>query len=155
MSDHVTDRLALAAAGALDAAEESQVGEHLGECASCATEAAAWRDLALKLRTLPTPRPSRALLARTVESVEKHFAERSERVWSQAALGFLVAFAWTLTVVSWVFLDLVTGGLAMRLGRPLGTTAAWYVAYVAAGWLTAGAAAVLLGRSERDEGRTV
>jgi anti-sigma factor RsiW len=155
MSDHVTDRLALAAAGALEPAEQSRVEAHLGACASCASEALAWRSLAEGLRTLPTPRPSRALLMRTVESVERRLAERSERAWSQAALGFLVAFAWTLTVVSWMFLDLVTGGLALRLGRSLGPTAAWYAAYVAAGWLTAGVAAVLLGRSERDEGRTV
>ncbi len=94
-------------------------------------------------------------MVRTVEGVEKLLAERSERAWSQAALGFLVGFAWTLTVVSWLFLDLVTGDLALRLGRSLGSTTAWYVTYVAAGWLTAGAAAVLLGRSARDEGRTV
>ena len=124
-------------------------------CATCAAEAAEWRGLAEGLRTLPAPRPSRALVMRTVAGVEKLLAERSERAWSRAALGFLVAFAWTLTVVSWLFLDLVTGDLALRLGRSLGSTAAWYAAYVAAGWLTAGAAAVLLGRSARDEGRTV
>jgi anti-sigma factor RsiW len=155
MSDHVTDRLALAAAGALDPAEEFRVEAHLGGCATCAVEAAEWRRLTQALRTLTAPRPSRALVSRTVEAVEKRLTERSERAWSQAALGFLVAFAWTLTVVSWLFLDLVTGDLALRLGRSLGSTAAWYAAYVTAGWLTAGAAAVLLGRSARDEGRTV
>jgi len=155
MSDHVTDRLALAAAGGLDPAEESRVEAHLAGCASCAKDAAEWRRLAESLRRLPAPRPSRALLARTMEAVERRFAERSERAWNQAALGFLVAFAWTLAVVSWLILDLVTGELALRLGRPLGTTATWYAAYVAAGWLTAGAAAVLLGRSAREEGRTV
>jgi len=155
MSDHVTDLLAVAAAGALDPAEMSRVEAHLGGCAACAAEAAEWRHVADALRTQPAPRPSRALVARTVEAVEKLIAEWSERAWSQAALGFLVAFAWTLTVVSWLFLDLVTGDLALRLGRSLGPTAAWYAAYMAAGWLTAGAAAVLLGRSARDEGRTV
>jgi anti-sigma factor RsiW len=155
MSDHVTDRLALAAAGALDPGEQSRVEAHLEGCAACAAAAAEWSRLAEGLRTLPAPRPSRALVARTVGQVEKHLAERSERAWTQAALGFLVAFAWTLTVLSWLFLDLFTGDLALRLGRPLGSTAAWYAAYMAAGWLTAGAAAVLLGRSTRDEGRTV
>jgi len=155
MSDHVTDRLPLAAAGGLDPAEESRVEAHLAGCASCAKDAAEWRRLAEGLRRLPAPRPSRALVARTMEAVERRFAERSERAWNQAALGFLVAFAWTLAVVSWLILDLVTGDLALRLGRPLGPTAAWYAAYVAAGWLTAGAAAVLLGRSAREEGRTV
>lgn len=155
MSDHVTELLALAAAGVLDPAEESRVEAHLATCAGCAAQVAEWRRLAEGLREQPEPRPSRALLARTVEGVERLLAERSERAWSQAALGFLVAFGWTLTVVSWLFLDLMTGDLAVRLGRSLGPTAAWYGAYMAAGWLTAGAAAVLLGRSERDEGRTV
>ena len=155
MSDHVTDLLALAAAGTLSRAEQSRIEAHLGSCATCAAEAAEWGRITNGLRTLPAPQPSRALVARTVEEVEKHLTERSERAWSQAALGFLIAFAWTLTVVSWVFVDLVTGGLALRLGHSLGPTAAWYAAYMAAGWLTAGAAAVLLGRSARDEGRTV
>jgi anti-sigma factor RsiW len=154
MSDHVTDRLALAAAGVLDPAEEALVEAHLGTCGTCAEEAARWRRLANALRRQSAPRPSRALVIRTVAGVEKRLAERSERAWNQAALGFLMAFAWTLAVVSWLLLDLVTGELALRLGRPLGPIAAWYAAYVGAGWLTAGAAAVLLGRSAREEGRT-
>jgi hypothetical protein len=58
-------------------------------------------------------------------------------------------------VVAWLVLDLVTGALALRFDRPVGLTAVWYAAYVVAGWLTAGAAAVLLGRRSREEGRTV
>jgi anti-sigma factor RsiW len=155
MSAHVTERLALATAGALDPAEEARVEAHLRECAACAAEAGEWRRLAEGLERLPAPRPSRALVARTVEAVEAHLAERAERAWNRAALGFLVAFAWTLAVVAWLVLDLVTGTLALRLDRPVGLTAVWYAAYVIAGWLTAGAAAVLLGRRTREEGRTV
>jgi len=155
MSDHVTDRLALAAAGALDPAEESRIKAHLAVCATCKAAAAGWHQLAEGLRSLPAPRPSRALVARTREAVEIRLAERSERAWNRAALGFLIAFAWTLAAVSWLLLDLVSGELALRIGRSLGTTAAWYLAYVVAGWLMAGAAAVLLGRGAREEGRTI
>jgi anti-sigma factor RsiW len=155
MSDHVTERLGLAAAGALDSAEEARIDAHLAGCATCATAAGQWRHLAEGLRSLPAPRASRALLARTVEAVERSLAERSERAWNQAALGFVIAFAWTLAVVSWLLMDLMSGELALRLGRPLGTTAAWYAAYVVAGWLMAGAAVVLLGRGAREEGRTI
>ena len=155
MSGHVTDLLALAAAGALDPAETVRVEEHLAGCAECARDAEEWRRLAEGLERLPALRPSRALVARTVEAVEAQLAERAERAWNRAALGFLVAFAWTLAVVAWVVLDLVTGVLALRLDRPVGLTAAWYAAYVIAGWLTAGAAAVLLGRRSHEEGRTV
>lgn len=155
MSAHVRDRLALAAARALDPAEEARVEAHLRECEACAAEAGEWRRLAERLGRLGAPRPSRALLARTVEAVEERLAERSERAWNRAALGFLVAFAWTLAVASWLLFDLVTGELALRLDRAVGPTAAWYAAYMVAGWLTAGAAAALLGRRAPEEGRTV
>jgi anti-sigma factor RsiW len=153
MSAHVRELLALAGARALDPSETERVEEHLPECAACAVEAGEWRRIAEGLGRLQAPKPSRALVARTVEAVEAQLAERAERAWNRAALGFLVAFAWTLAVVAWVVLDLVTGVLALRLDRPVGLTAAWYAAYVIAGWLTAGAAAVLLGRRSHEEGR--
>jgi anti-sigma factor RsiW len=155
MSGHVTDLLALAAARALDPADEARVEAHLRECEACATEAARWRRLAEELGRMAAPRPSRALVARTVEAVEERLAERAERAWNRAALGFLVAFAWTLAVVAWLLVDLVRGELALRFGSAMAPTAAWYAAYVVTGWLTAGAAAVLLGRGAREEGRTV
>jgi predicted anti-sigma-YlaC factor YlaD len=153
MSAHVTELLALAAAGALHPAEAVRVEEHVRECAACAAEAAAWRALAGALGKLPAAKPSRALVARTAEAVEERLAERAERAWNRAALGFLVAFAWTLAVLSWVIVDLVSGALAFSLERSIGSTAAWYAAYVVAGWMTAGAAAVLLGRRTLEEGR--
>jgi predicted anti-sigma-YlaC factor YlaD len=153
MSPHVTRLLALATAGALGPEEAARVQAHLRECASCSAEADAWRRLGEALGQVPSSRPSRALVARTVEAVEERLAARSERAWNRAALGFAVAFAWTMAVVSWVLLDLLTGELAVRLDRPLGPTAAWYAAYVAAGWLTAGVAAALLGRRAQEEGR--
>jgi anti-sigma factor RsiW len=153
MTGHVTELLALAAAGALDPGESARVEAHLRECAACAAEAAEWSRLAEGLGRMPPPRPSRALVARTVEAVEERLAERSERAWNRAALGFLVAFAWTLAVLSWMLVDLVTGALALRLERSVGSSTVWYAAYLVAGWLTAGAAAVLLGRRAQEEGR--
>ena len=155
MSGHVTDLLALAAARALDPVDEARVEAHLRECAACAGEAAQWRRIAEGLGRMAAPRPSRALVARTVEAVEQRLVERAERAWNRAALGFLVAFAWTLAVVAWLLVDLARGELALRLGGAMAPTAAWYAAYVVTGWLTAGAAAVLLGRGAREEGRTV
>jgi hypothetical protein len=153
MSAHVTELLPLEAAGALDPAEGCRVAAHLRACAVCAREASAWRRLAEGLGRLPASRPSPVLVARTRDAVEARLAERAERAWNRAALGFLVAFAWTLAVLSWFVFDLVAGGLALRLGRPVGPTAAWYAAYVAAGWLAAGVAAALAGRRAPEEGR--
>ena len=153
MNGHVTDLLPLAAAGALEPGEEARVAAHLGECAACAAEAAGWRALAGELGRLPAPKPSRALVARTVEAVEERLAERAEQAWNRAALAFLVAFGWTMAVLSWVVVDLVNGALALRLERSVGSSAAWYAVYLVAGWLSAGASAVLLGRRAREEGR--
>lgn len=155
MSGHVTGLLPLAAAGALEPDESARVELHLLECAACASEAAAWRGMAEELARLPAPRPSQALIARTVERVEEHLAARADRAWNRAALTFLVAFAWTLAVLTWLATDLVNGVLALRLGRSVGSAAAWYAAYVIAGWMTAGVTALLLGRDAREEGRTL
>jgi anti-sigma factor RsiW len=154
MSDHPRDLLALAAAGALDPEEASRVEAHLAGCPVCAREAEEWRRLAEGLGRMDVPRPSRAIVARTVEAVEAHLAEKADQAWNRAALGFLVAFAWTLAVLVWAVLDLVAGGLARQIERPVASTAGLYGIYLLAGWLTAGAAAVLLGRRAREEGRT-
>jgi predicted anti-sigma-YlaC factor YlaD len=155
VSEHVRELLALQAAGVLEPGDSERVAAHLRDCPACAAEEASWRALAGEMRRLAPHRPSRSLVERTREAVEALVAERAERGWNRAALAFLVAFAWTLTVVAWLFLDLFTGAMALRLQRPVGSTAAWYGAYLVAGWLTAGAAAVLLGRRSREEGRVV
>ncbi len=155
MSEHVRDRLPLEAAGGLDAAESASVAAHLRDCPACAALAAEWRSLAESLRGLPQARPSSTLLARTLRHVEWQLAGRRERAWNRVALGFLVAFGWTLTGVTWFVLDLLRGGLGRLLGWPLGSALGWFAAYLAAGWLMGGTAAVLLGRRAHEEGRSV
>ena len=154
MSEHVTDRLAIEAAGALDSEEAAQVIAHLRECAPCAARAAEWRRLAESLRYLPQSRPAPALLAWTRQAVERRLAERAERVQKRTALGFLIALSWALVGVTWLTLDLLGREVTLRLGRPIGSPAVWFTAYVVAGCVIAGAAAVLLGRRAREEGRT-
>jgi anti-sigma factor RsiW len=129
------------------------VAAHLRECTACAARAGEWRSLVESLRALPPARPSPALVGRTQRAVDRQLAERAERAWNRAALGFVIALAWTLVGLTWLVLDLIRGTLALHLLRPLGPTAAWYAAYLLAGWVTAGAAAVLLGRRTQEEGR--
>jgi len=117
MSAHVTERLALAAAGALDAGEAERVAAHLGECEACAARAAEWRQLADAMHRLPQPRPDPVLVARTREAVEALVAERAERAFNQAALGFAVALAWTLAIVA----SSRCGSRARSARRPRGT----------------------------------
>jgi predicted anti-sigma-YlaC factor YlaD len=155
MSAHVTELLALAAAEALDASESERVQAHLRECAACAARHVEWGKLTDGLRRLPPPRPSPGLVARTREAVAARLAERAELAWNRAALAFVVGLAWTLAIFGWLVFDFVAGELALRLAHPIGSLAAWYAAYLLAGWLAAGTAAVLLGRRVQDEGRTV
>jgi anti-sigma factor RsiW len=155
MSAHVTERLALAAAGALDAGEAERVAAHLGECEACAARAAEWRQLAGRDAPAAAAAPGPVLVARTREAVEALVAERAEQAFNRAALGFAVALAWTLAIVGWFVFDLVAGELALRLARPIGSAAAWYAAYLLAGWVAAAAAAVMLGRRTQEEGRLV
>lgn len=153
MSGHVTDLLALAAAGALDPEEQERVDAHLRDCPECAGTAEQWRTLGDGLRELPEPQPSPGLLARMRAAIERRQAEREERTWNRAALGFVIVFGWTLTGVAWLLLELLVGELALRFDRPLGPTIAWFAAYLVAGWLAAAAATVLLGRRTHEEGR--
>lgn len=153
MSDHLTEWLTLAAAGALDPEEQEQVDAHLGECADCARRAEQWRRLAGGLRDLPDFGPSAGLVARTRTAVERWQAEQEERTWNRVALGFLIVFGWTLTGVAWLLLELLVGDLAVRFDRPLGPTIAWFAGYLVAGWAAAATATVLLGRRTQEEGR--
>jgi anti-sigma factor RsiW len=153
VSEHVTELLALAAAGALDPGEQERVDAHLRDCPECAGRAEQWRTLGDGLRDLPTPAPPPGLVARTRAAVERRQAEREEQMWNRAALGFLIVFGWTLTGVAWLLLELLVGEVALRFDRPLGPTVAWFAVYLVAGWLTAGAATVLLGRRTQEEGR--
>ncbi len=153
MNAHRRDLLPLFVAGTLEGAERDRVEGHLRECPDCAAEAAAWGVVVEELRRVPAPVPSRALVVRTLGAVERALAEREEQAWNRKVLGLLVAFAWTSIVASWFVADLVAGGIAQWLQRPVGGAAAWYGVYLAAGWLSAAVAAVLLGRHVRDEGR--
>jgi anti-sigma factor RsiW len=153
MSGHVEELLALESAGALTPEEQARVTAHLRECEACAARAEGWRSLAEDLRGLPEPKPTSRLVSRTRELVERSLAEREDRAWNRAALGFLIVFGWTLTGVAWFVIELLVGELALRLDRPLGPTVLWFTAYLAAGWVAAGAATVLLGRRVQEEGR--
>lgn len=154
MSAHVTELLALASAKSLDPSESEQVATHLAGCEACAARAREWGHVAEAMRNLPQPRVDPGLIARTRAAVETLLAERAESAFTRAALAFVIGFAWTLAICGWFVFDLVAGELALRLAQPIGSPAAWYGGYLLAGWVAAGAAAVLLGRRVQEEGRT-
>jgi anti-sigma factor RsiW len=153
--DHPAELLALHAAGVLDAAEEASLAAHLRQCAVCTTRVGEWRGLAQALRAQQAPRLSPALVARTLRAVESVAAERGERAWNRAALGFLIAFGWTLTVSVWLLFKLVGGAMRPLVEGPLASAGLWFAGYLVVGWVVAGAAATLLGRRAQEEGRAV
>jgi anti-sigma factor RsiW len=155
MSKHVDDLLALDVAGVLDPDEQARVRTHLEACATCAAEAQRWGRLAGELRRLDLPTPAADLAERTLEVVQHRIAEREQQAWTRATLGVLIAFGWTLTLVTWLLVKLLLVELAGRFDQPLGPIAVWFAAYLVAGWVVGGTAALLLGRGAQEEGRMV
>ena len=92
-------------------------------------------------------------MERTRTLMVKHLAAEAERRWDLSLLVFAVLFAWTLTLAGWPIARLLTSGAASWLD--LSFRQAWlgYAAYTAVGWVSAGAAAVILGLRHRTSRR--
>ncbi len=155
MSEHeaIRELLVLAVAGALDADEQRRVEQHLAGCAACAAELDAWHDLTGALKRLPTPQPPAALVERTRARAEWQLAAAAERRWNHTVLVFLVLFAWTVTLVSWPIVRLVSGGMLGWLDVRMNQTWVSLAGYTALGWLTVGVAALMLGLRHRSARR--
>ena len=119
MSDHVEDLLALGAAGSLTQDEDARVTEHLGVCTACGARAEEWHRVATELGRLPEPAPSPGLVARTRAAVERWQAEREERAWNRAALGFVIVFG-TVFLSEWEIVLVYVMMAAVLMVRPWG-----------------------------------
>ena len=155
MSEHevIRELLSLAACGAVDREEEQRIARHLRECESCAKEFEGWQFLANELRRLPTPQVPAALVEQVRSQVAWQFAAEAERRWNTRVLIFLVLFAWTLTVVSWPVIRLLTHGLLGWFEPGFAHTWLGLVGYSALLWLTGGIAAGALAVRQRRERR--
>ena len=155
MNEHesIRELLALAAAGALDEDEQRELGRHLAECSACNAELDAWRGLAASLKRLPTPQAPSMLVERTRSRVALELAAIAERRKSYWVMAFLVLFSWTVTLVTWPVVRLLSGGVLSWLD--LGFNQTWFglAGYTALGWLTAGVAGAVLAVRRRREGR--
>jgi predicted anti-sigma-YlaC factor YlaD len=155
MSEHeaIRELLALAAAGALDAADEQRVERHLRGCAACTAEFEQLQGLANSLRRLPTPQAPASLVERTRARVEWRLAEEAENRWNYSVLVFLILFAWTLTLASWPVVRLMSSGLLGWFDPGFGRTWLSLAVYTALLWLTGGVAAATLALRRRRERR--
>ncbi len=143
--DEIRELLVLAAACALEPAEQLRLEQHLIGCAACAAEWEQWRELAGALRRLPTPRPPPALIERVRARAEAELAREAEGRWNRAVMAFLVLFAWTVTLASWPITRLVGGEVLGWLDVRINPTLLLLAGSSVLAWLTAGVAAVLLG----------
>jgi len=150
----IREMLALAAAGALDEKEARLVEEHAANCTDCAAELERWQSLAGALRRVPTPQPSRELIARVRAQAEWKLAEETERRRETRVMVFLLLFSWTVLLVTWPIVRLVGGGAISWLETSLGSL--WFLlsGYTLVGCLAAGVA-ILFGLRERRAGRAI
>jgi anti-sigma factor RsiW len=155
MNDHdeIRGMLAIAAAGALDSADEERVARHIRTCASCAHEVDGLRHLAEGLRRLPTPQPPRGLVERTRARAEALLVEEAEHRWHRGVLVFLSLFAWAVTLVSWPVFRFVSGGLLEMMNSDWNQAWIRFAGFATIVWLGGGAAALLVGLHQRGERR--
>ncbi|MGH9709628.1 MAG: anti-sigma factor family protein, partial [Candidatus Acidiferrales bacterium] len=112
MSEHdeIRERLSLAAAGALDTAEDRRVSAHLRSCPACAAELASWQAIGAGLRRIPTPQAPATLVARTIARAQMRFAQESDRRSERKVLALVIVFSWVFVALSWPLAQLLGHG---------------------------------------------
>jgi hypothetical protein len=155
MSEHdkIRELLALAAAGVLTSAEETQVAKHVRSCIACSNELGAWQQTASELRRLPMPQPSSWLVQATLARAEAKLTEQPENDWNRHVIIFVVALAWLLTIANWPVFHFVCGRFGSLLGPQFSHTWISFATFTALEWLAGGVAAVMLAIRQRGERR--
>ena len=157
MNQHaeIRELLTLAAAGALDAAGQRRVEEHLRQCSGCRAELAAWQRLTGALEAMPTPQAPKGLVERTRRQMENRAAAHAEHRWNRTALAWLIAFAWLSTLLTWPLVQFFGGRLGGLLDlSSRGVTQVW-IGYAIVSWMASLVVAGLLGQRRQQEGRTL
>jgi anti-sigma factor RsiW len=143
------DQLLLAVSGGLDASEERSLSEHLAACPACTEEIESLRELTTELSRLPTPMPPPGLVERVRRAVHLDLAGRADERLNRLVLVFLLLFSWTVTLVGFAGVRLVTGARNEVFSLLQGASLTWSVAYFASAWLVGAAALVLIGLHQR------
>jgi len=156
--DDIRDLLSLAAAGALDAAEQRQVEEHLRQCSSCRAELESWQRLTGALEALPTPQAPLGLVERTRRQMENQLAIRGEQRTKRSLFAWLIVVGWTTTFLTWPLFHWgsnLAGILDISVSET-GITQVW-IGYIVVTWTVTAIVAGLLGHRYRQnhEGSTI
>jgi anti-sigma factor RsiW len=145
MSEHETvrDLLPLAAAGVLDAEEQSRVEAHLNGCPVCRDELTTWNLYAGGLRELPRVEVPPYLLERTRTRILQGRAAQSEDRQSPAFLVFLALLGWSVNLAVWMLVRLLVSEAAVL--RP----DVWLLLSTLFAWGTGATAAIVLVRGQK------
>jgi anti-sigma factor RsiW len=138
--DEIRGLLPLAAAGALETAEAEEIARHTAQCPACAAELREWAALAAGLGVLPRGAAPPGLAAAATRAVEQALRARARRR-ETALAAALSLFCWTAGMVAWAAARLFLGRWMPEVGLLW-----WAVLTAVPVWLTAGVAAVALGR---------
>jgi anti-sigma factor RsiW len=151
--DHVRELLPLAAAGALDAAEEARLAKHVDLCADCSDNLSRWQQIQADLRRLPTPHAPPSLVERTIALAQTRITEESDSRAQHRIVGLVIAFSWAFVVISWPLAQLLAHGWISLFG--FGFERGWenFAVFTALCWLAGAAAAVLLAMRRSRERR--
>ena len=157
MNEHEQLRamLALAAAGVLEADEQSRMDDHLRDCESCRRELDRWACYAQALRYLRPPTPPERLVERTRARILAERSAAAERRSEGLLLGALAAFAWIVGVTVWFLVRLFTGGATAALEISLTQLLTWGAGSTILVWLTAAVATLMLGSRREPLGRAL
>lgn len=155
MSEHekIRELLPLAAAGALDAAEESRLAAHLRICQDCAAALSSWQEIQSDLRRIPTPQAPAPLVARTILLAQNQLIEESDRRAERRIIAVVLVFSWIFVAVSWPLAQFLGHGWMSLVGS--GFKESWenFAVFTGLSWLAGAAAAILLAARKQRERR--
>jgi anti-sigma factor RsiW len=148
MTEHESVRaiLALAAAGALGPEEVQRVEQHVHGCDLCRQDLATWAAYTQGLRKLPQPAVPDGLVRRTQARMLQERAAADGRRRHELFLGALAIFGWAAGWAFWTLARAIMGGSVNVFGANLMSGLTWSLVSTVLVWMTAAAAALMLGR---------
>lgn len=106
-----------------------------------------------QLKRLPTPMPPEDLVSRVRRLAHLELAGRADEKLNRLVLVFLLVFSWTVSLVAFFAVRLLSRESLELIGATAGSTFSWSLAYFAAAWISGGTILVLLGLHVRKERR--
>ena len=147
MNEHesIREMLALEASGVLDPMESRRVQQHLNGCESCRQDLHNWGLYTQGLRQLPRPPAPDGLVERTQALMANKLETAASHRRNALTLAGLALFGWAISLSLWISVRVFTGG-AFSVSESLANAGLWSLASSVVAWITAGTAAVVLGK---------